>query len=368
LRRQYEVLHTVGTGAMGTVYHARLRGSGDFEKDVALKILNDAQDDDAEELARRLRDEARILGLIRHRAVVHVDGLVRLGGRWTVVMEYVHGVDLQQVAELAGALPPGPALEVTSEVASALHVAWHTLGPDGRELKLLHRDIKPANVRLTPVGEVKVLDFGVARADFDAREAETRQGGFGSMGYVPQERLDGTDLPAGDVYALGIVLYEMISGERYGASPLVSRKHEDKLEQRLAALTGVPDGVRALVRSMMAFDPARRPAAREVERRALQLRGEVAGPMLRDWAEERVPRLAEDARTGLTAPGLTGEILAEDGSESAGAPRPRVRAPSRGDGVLVRILGVVLVVLLILAAALGLLAVGLGGIAIGRWL
>ena len=371
MRRQYEVLHTVGTGGMGTVYRARLRGAGDFEKDVALKILNESEEDDAEDIARRLRDEARILGLIRHRAVVHVDGLVRLGGRWTVVMEYIHGVDLQQLATLVGAVPVGPALEIVGEVASALHIAYHTIGPDGRELRLLHRDIKPANVRLTPVGEVKVLDFGVARADFDNREAETRQGGFGSMGYVPQERIDGVDVPAGDVYSLGVVLYEMLSGERYGQAYLVSKKHAEKLEEKLARLgeRGVSEATRELLRSMLAFEPDGRPTAREVERRAVQLRAEVPGDSLRDWAEERVSKLAEDAQTGLTAPGLTGEILFEDGS-SSGAVRERVVTPPPpvGTPLAVRLLGALLVVLLLVLAGLVLVGTGLGGILLGRYL
>jgi eukaryotic-like serine/threonine-protein kinase len=371
MRRSYEITHTVGTGGMGTVYQARLRGAGDFEKDVALKILNDAAVDDSDDLGRRLRDEARILGLIRHRAVVHVDSLVRLGGRWTVVMEYIHGVDLQQLAQLVGAIPAGSALEIVGEVASALHVAYHTIGPDGRELKLLHRDIKPANVRVTPVGEVKVLDFGVARADFDNREAETRQGGFGSLGYVPQERIDGLDVPAGDVYSLGVVLFEMLAGERYGQAHLVSKKHYERLDERLEQLAGrgVPTGVRELVRSMMAFEPGERLTAREVERRVVQLRAEVPGVLLRDWAEERIGKLAEDARSGLAGPGLTGEILFEDG-DSSGAARPReilpVAAPR--SPLAMRALGVVIAALVVGAVALGLLAMGLGGVLVGKYL
>jgi serine/threonine-protein kinase len=289
-------------------------------------------------------------------------------------MEYIHGVDLQQLASLVDSLPVGGALEIVSEVASALHVAYHTVGPDGRELKLLHRDIKPANVRITPVGEVKVLDFGVARADFDNREAQTRQGGFGSMGYVPQERIDGQDVPAGDVYSLGVVLYEMLAGERFGQMYLVPKKHYEKLDQKLVRLgeKGVPQSVRDLLRAMLAFEPDERPPAREVERRAVQLRSEVTGSTLRDWAEERVAKLAEEARGGLTAPGLTGEILFEDGDSAPGATAratvPPAPAATVGSPLAVRVAGGLLVVLLVALVVLGLVAAVLGGVMIGRYL
>lgn len=375
-RRRYEVLATIGEGGMGTVYRARLKGAGDFEKDVALKVLSEREGEDAEDIAQRLRDEARILGLIRHRAVVAVDGLVRLAGRWTVVMEFVDGVDLDEIFVHSGPMPVGCALEVTSEVAAALHVAWHTPGPDGRELKLLHRDLKPANIRVTPAGEVKVLDFGVAKGDFDAREAETRNVSFGSLGYVPQERIDGTDLPAGDVYSLGVVLYESLSAERWGQTHLSRKRHDERLDQRLGQLIerGVPRSVCDLVRGMMSFEPEERPTARDVERRASQLRAEVGGQSLRDWAEERMPKLIATVRLKLPQEGLTGEIL-EEGADSVPSPpareavpppppAPPVARPSRLRWVAAGV-AVVLVVGLVIG---GIVAAGLGGVLLGRLL
>src|SRR5688572_13075743 len=94
--RRYEILETLGRGGFGTVYRAKLVGEGGFAKQVALKVLN-PEVASTGEFAARMRDEARILGLIRHRAVVQVDGLVQLNGRWTVVMEYIQGVDLSQL-------------------------------------------------------------------------------------------------------------------------------------------------------------------------------------------------------------------------------------------------------------------------------
>ena len=212
--RRYNILGTLGKGGFGTVYKAQLHGSAGFTKIVALKVLN-AEVAGKEEFARRARDEARVLGLVRHRAIVQVDGLVVLQGHWVVVMEYVSGVDLKRLMQ-AGSVPPGVALEIIEEVAQALDAAYRQPGPEGKPLGLLHRDIKPSNLRITERGEVKVLDFGTARANFQSREAQTQALTFGTVGYMAPERMDFEDLPAGDVYALGVVLYELLIGEDAG--------------------------------------------------------------------------------------------------------------------------------------------------------
>lgn len=287
--QRFEILETLGEGGFGTVYRARKLGPEGFSKEVALKVLHsDVQMMD--EVARRLRDEARLLGLLRHRAIVHTDGLVYLNGCWTVVMEYVEGVDLSAIMA-QGPVPPRPALELISEVASALHVAHHSLGPDGRQLKLLHRDIKPSNIQLTPHGEVKVLDFGIARAEFDAREAKTGSLAFGSLPYMSPERLDFLDSSSGDVYSLGVVLFELLSGEPFGKTSAVRGRHELKLLPALAELRearGIDLRVVALLEKAMAWDPSARPDARALERWATMLAGELDGEPLRFWAEGRV--------------------------------------------------------------------------------
>jgi serine/threonine-protein kinase len=202
------VVEAVGRGGFGTVYRAELMGPSGFRKQVALKVLNPDLPE-AIGVAERLRDEARLLGMLRHRAIVQVDGLHLLNGRWTVVMEFVEGVDLKQLLAEVGPLSPGLALEIVQEVANALHYAYElsadhsvsvraTRAADGSlsvsgGLRLLHRDIKPGNIQLTAAGEVKVLDFGVARADFADREAQTQSIYFGSLNYMAPERLDGID-------------------------------------------------------------------------------------------------------------------------------------------------------------------------------
>lgn len=286
--RRYKILGVLGRGGFGTVYRAELLGEGGFTRAVALKVLN-AEVAGLADVAGRLRDEARLLGLLRHRAILQVDGLVRLDGRWTVVMEYVEGVDLAALIA-RGPCPPGVALEVISEVASALHVAYHWASPAG-ELRLLHRDIKPSNILVTAAGEVKVLDFGIARAEFDAREAQTKSVLFGSPGYIAPERLDFVEAPAGDVYSMGVVLHELLAGTGFGKTVgrLESQARQVRQGRERLDAAGVPAEVSELVARMLAYEPGDRPSARDVERACRELRGRLAPPWLRDFAEEHVP-------------------------------------------------------------------------------
>ncbi|MFH1466884.1 MAG: serine/threonine-protein kinase [Pseudomonadota bacterium] len=323
--RRYRLIETLGKGAFGTVYRAEIIGPGGFAKQVALKVLNRDERIPAE-MALRLRDEARILGLIRHRAVVGVDSLADFGDAWGVVMEYVAGVDLALAAHHAR-MPVRVALEVVEEVASALHAAWAVPSEvTGQPLRLVHRDIKLSNLRLTDQGEVKVLDFGVARADFAQREAATRSLLFGSMRYMAPERLDGVDGHEADVYALGVVLAELLAGDSFDEPPKNPARHRAWLDEVLADLRrSVALGKRPedtpdfeplvrLVSEMLAFEPGERPSAREVERRARALRADHPGPYLREWAEVEVPRLIQHAPHRQLLEGTPSILVERSGS------------------------------------------------------
>jgi serine/threonine-protein kinase len=292
---RFEPVSMLGKGGFGAVYRARMVGQSGFMKPVALKVLHAEKASDGEFTAR-LRDEARILGLLRHRALVSVDGIVEVGGRTVVVMEYVDGLPLSAVARKCP-LPIGPALRITGEVAGVLDAAWNTLGPDGKALHVVHRDIKPGNVMLTAMGEVKVLDFGIARAQFEQREAQTQSLSFGSLDYMAPERLDGIDTPAGDVYALGALLFELIGGRPFGRTYAHGPRHEKQLDEKLGPLSQAmgPQGapVIALLRQLLAWEPAGRPKPRELERHCDRLVRDWPEPGLRDWADDAlVPMMA----------------------------------------------------------------------------
>lgn len=309
-RRRYRILGTIGKGGFGTVFKAELMGESGFSKVVALKVLN-PDVSEVKEIAERMRDEARVLGLVHHRSIVQVDALLQLEGRWTIVMEYVNGVDLKHLIR-EGPVPAGPALEIATEVASALRAAKEQPGPDGKPLCLLHRDIKPPNIQLTSAGEVKVLDFGTARANFASREAKTQEMAFGTLDYMAPERLEFVDVPAGDVYALGIVLFEMLTGTSLGHTSPRPTWHQQLRQEAVTRLhdAGVHEGVIALIKDMLAFEADDRPDLRTVEQRGRDLRVACGGPWLSDWAADIVPRILS-ARTTTDADETTGTILEE---------------------------------------------------------
>lgn len=309
--RRYEVLEPIGRGGFGTVYKARFVGEAGFSRLVVLKVLKPGMAD-IEEVAQRLRDEARMLGHVQHRAVVRVDRLARLGGRWAVVMEYVDGVTLVRLTHHQP-IPPGPALEILSEVASGLQAALLAMGPDGRPLNLLHRDIKPTNIMVTTDGDVKVLDFGIARSD-GQREAFTRSLMFGTPEYMSPERFELTDTPAGDVYAMGLVLFELLIGAPLGRTSPRPVKHNALMDRALETLEhhGVPAQVASFIMEMLAFEPEDRPTTSDVERRAARLAKEVGGDGLRFWAREAIPPLLSSSSL-LPDDELRGAVLEESG-------------------------------------------------------
>ncbi len=326
--RRYRIRGVIGRGGFGTVYLADLIGQSGFTRSVALKVLNpDVKD--LPSIAERLRDEARLLGLLRHRSIVRVDGLVRLDGRWTIVMEYVEGVPVSVLAE-QGRVPLGVAIEIAGEIAGALHVANSTPGPTGEPLNLLHRDIKPANVLVGLHGEVKVLDFGVARANFEAREAKTQNMMFGSIGYMAPERYDLREEHASDVYAVGVVLWELITGDTYGRASSKPDRYATHKAEGMAKLPtdgSIPPGMVVLLDTMLAYEPSDRPSARDVERMLRDLRLEAPSPWLRDWAEDCVPKLVGtiDPTEGHD---FTSDILSEARSLGLPPPSQEASAPS----------------------------------------
>ena len=207
-RAPLELLRPLGSGAHGTVHLARRRGEHGFERLVAVKVLTEAEGVSAD-LQQRFFHEARLLGMLRHRAIVAADDLVTINGSPALVMEYVDGQDLSTVAKAnrraPGLVPLAWLAHVGMEVTTALQAAWESLNPlTGQPLRALHCDVKPSNIRITPAGSVKLLDFGVAHS----RSSQTAAGSVaGTRAYLPPERwVGGPATPSSDLFALGMTL------------------------------------------------------------------------------------------------------------------------------------------------------------------
>ncbi len=293
---QYEILGVLGRGGFGAVYHARFHGRHGFVQDVALKVVLPGSAD--EELAARLRDEARVLALLQHPNIVSVFRLSLLDQGWAVAMERVRGADLAELVDARGPLPAGAALEIVAQVAGALRFALHHPGPDGQPLRAVHRDIKPENLRLSEHGLVKILDFGIAHAVFAARESQTAQDRVpGTLRYMAPERFEGQQGPSGDVYALGCVLYALLAGEALGAARDEEEAHDAWARRRIGRLAEARDvldqDVLLLLYSLLRFRPEDRPDAAELERAARELGRAQGEPSLGELAPRWLATLGE---------------------------------------------------------------------------
>lgn len=348
--RSYRVSALLGQGAFGAVYLADTVGTG-IRRRVAIKLLRPEKASTGG-LIGRLRDEARMLAAIRHRAIVRVDDLVELDGSWAIVMEYVEGCDLTELLR-QGVVPPVAALAIVEEVASALHAAWHQDGPDGAPLRLIHRDIKPSNLRITAHGEVKMLDFGVARAELSSREEHTQEAAFGTVPYMAPERFYGEDTVAGDVYALGVTLFEMLTGVKPGKSAMDADRAPpgEKYRAQWSWLgEDISQPLHDLVAQMLAARPDDRPTPREVARQAAVIRASLSGASLDEWTESVVPAVLriQEERRGQTVSDRTGTLLIErTGAQSV---QPRRRGLGAGVAALVAAPAALLVVGLSAAA------------------
>jgi eukaryotic-like serine/threonine-protein kinase len=197
---RYEISHLLGAGGMGRVYLARDRS---LSREVALKVLDERHAENPE-LVERFRREAKAAASLSHPNMVTVYDAGEDDETPYIAMEHVPGGTLKNRLQERGALPPLVAAGVTFEVANALAAA--------HEKSIVHRDIKPENVLVTDQGHAKVGDFGIARAATATAITETDLI-LGSVRYLSPEQAKGEEVgPPSDLYSLGIVLYEMLTG------------------------------------------------------------------------------------------------------------------------------------------------------------
>jgi len=321
--RKIHFIQVLGSGSFGTVYLADLQGESDFVQRVAVKVLNDNLHHRGD-LAGRHRDEARLLAQLNHDNIVKVYDLTELNGRSAVIMEYVEGLDTHTLLA-QGAYPPRAALQIASAVAGALHAAFNANSPrTNQPLRVIHRDIKPANILLSAHGGVKVLDFGIARADFD-REGQTLAAHhMGSPRYMaPEIWLYKTFSSAVDVYALGITLYELISAKEAFRPPLHPVAFEACIREFIEEIgdaewpTEWRDELRSLLSDMLAFDPADRISTQEVRDRALELADSAPGERLGRFARSRIPALLKQQRESLSNISIQSSLIESEYQSSS---------------------------------------------------
>jgi eukaryotic-like serine/threonine-protein kinase len=262
---RYEVLSHLATGGMAQIYLARQSGLGSFERHVVLKtILRERATD--QRFVTMFLDEAKLAATLNHQNVAQVYEVDQADGAYFMAMEYVHGENTRAILETTirrgWTIPLELAVMIISGAAAGLHHAHERRGKNGAPLNIVHRDVSPANIMVGFDGSVKVLDFGIAKAE--ERATKTIGGTIkGKYGYMSPEQCKGKPIDRrSDIFALGIVLYELTTLRR-------AFKGNDDFEtmKRIVAgdlvlpstvVPGFPRELEAIILTALASDPAAR--------------------------------------------------------------------------------------------------------------
>ena len=211
---QYLIEEHIATGGMAEVYKARMMGMEGFQKTVAIKrILSNLTDSD--EFVRMFIDEAKLAAQLNHNNIIHIYDLGKVDRSHYIAMEFIEGRDLRsiltQCSEAGRKIPIPVALHIATLLASALDYAHKKRDFEDRDLGLVHRDVSPQNVLISFEGDVKLCDFGIAKAA--SKASQTRAGALkGKLQYMSPEQAWGKNIDhRSDIFSLGLVLFEMLT-------------------------------------------------------------------------------------------------------------------------------------------------------------
>ena len=256
---RYVVLQHLSEGGMGAIYVGKKLGAGGFEMEVVLKQLLPEFTQQEEFIDLFLR-EAKLSATLDHANIVHTIDLVTAGGEYFIVMEYLPGGDLRSLIKRAKRrgkrFSPAAAIFICREVLSALAYAHVKRDFDGKALKLIHRDVSPSNILLSYAGEVKLTDFGIAKASTHTSLFYKVKG---KIGYMSPEQAKSEDLDhRSDLYSLAVCMYEVITGERLFVHAGLTTSAEEIYAQPVPTLSkkvpGLPADLDAVMKKALSLD------------------------------------------------------------------------------------------------------------------
>jgi eukaryotic-like serine/threonine-protein kinase len=333
---EYDLLQPIASGGMGTVYLARKTSSGELR---AIKRIHAHLHSGAEFVAM-LRDEARLSGRVNHRNVVRTYELGESRGALFLVMEYVAGRTLHSVfRNLSSHQPPAPiALAMMRDVLCGLHAAHSAVAEDHAPLGLIHRDISPQNVIVGQDGITRILDFGVAKARGNLQE--TAEGIVkGKLAYMAPETLRGAPVTQRvDVYASGVLLWELLTGQRLfqGESDAVTigRVLEHVIPRPSSRCSSAPATLDSVVLQATARVPEQRYESAQAFLRALDTVATFASAQeVATWLRGTPDSHPQPIASAHPEPELQPTKTEVD-------VRRRVRGPARVAGILLALTGI----------------------------
>ena len=329
---RYVLLDRIGAGGMAEVFRAVLPGAEGFKRMFVVKRILADLSRSASFIEMFVR-EARIGALLNHPNIVQVYDFGNVDGDYFLAMEYVRGRDvlavMRRLREMKRSFPVAIAAFIAHEVAGGLAYAHALTGPDGQPLDIVHRDVSPSNIMCVRTDAVKLLDFGIARATGDSlvEPEDSGPGSFkGKLGYLPPERVRGETFDhRSDLYALGVVLWEMLACKRLFRGANEAETLKNVLELRIAPPSSVnpevPASLDAIVMRALERDPSRRYAsgqemAEDLEEvlRETRFNSRMVGKLLVDLFGSGL----QSSQIALSA--LTPELLALTGAIETSAP------------------------------------------------
>ncbi len=264
---RYLLVEKLAQGGMAEIYRAQAQGFGGFQKPVIVKTILPCLSAD-ERFVKQFVNEAKLSSMLSHSNIVQVFDFGRIGADYFIVMEYVDGTDLRSVVRGCRAknvwMPVDLALHVAMRVLKGLGAVHGRRDAALQPLGLVHRDVSPQNVLVSRVGEVKLTDFGIARARGERAGGEVQ----GNYGYMPPEQATGEPLDArADLYALGMVLYELVTLQNPFADrdlqEVLRRIRESKVAPPSRINPAVPAGLDAILLKALEKEPESRFATAE---------------------------------------------------------------------------------------------------------
>jgi serine/threonine protein kinase len=293
---KYDLVHHLASGGMASVYLARISGLGGFERHLVLKTLKpEVADNDA--FVAMFLDEARLVATLHHQHIAQVYDVGRADdGRYFLAMEYIHGETVKNVVETAVArairLPLEFGMTIACAAASGLHHAHERHGSDGVSLGIVHRDVTPSNVIVSYDGSIKLIDFGIAKAALRTTRTQT---GFikGKAGYMAPEQALGYPVDRrSDVFALGVLVYELTTQTRAFRAPsqfeTVYRSVHGDLVPPTHVVPGFPPDLEHVIMTALETDPDDRYRDAAEMRRELERVADRLGLVLGDASVTRV--------------------------------------------------------------------------------